>query len=185
MPRLALIAFFVFLSGCASVKPPSEPTPSTLAWYSGHFTGDYADARSTSDFSVTCSAVPDCETTIQEITPRRIAPQKILSKSAPRVSVDILNTNLRSVQSAVAAHPERYKDANEGPLLRRLRPVIDSGGRFTECLGVAPDGGNSIALCLHSDGKQQVPVLLFSTMKPTCTDGAFCAYYVMPLVRQK
>ncbi len=186
MLRIAFLVIFVFLSGCAAVSPPSpSPSPSLVPWYSGHFTASYADARSTSDFSVTCTGVPDCETTIEEATPRKTAPQKIRAKGAPRVNADLLNNNLQAVRTAVAARPAQYDDANEGPMLRRLRPVIESGGKFTECLGIAPDGGDSIALCSHSDGKEQVPVLLFSTMKGACADGAFCTYYLMPLTHQK
>ena len=176
--RVALLGFLVFLSGCAAV-PPQPP------WFAGHFTASYADARSTSDFAITCSAVPDCETTIAELTPRKTAPQKILAKGAQRVNVDVLNTNLQAVRAAVAATPKLYEHANDGPLLRRLRPVLESRGTFTECLGVAPDGGDSIALCRLGNGAQAAPVLLFSTMKPACADnGAFCAYYLLPLARR-
>ena len=177
--RLVLLGALVFLSGCASVPAP-------VPWFIGHFTARYVDAKSTSDFSITCSAVPDCETTIEEATPRKRAPQKIRSKGARRVNVDILNNNLQAVRAAVAAQPGLYDDVDEGPLLRQLHTVIESTGKFAECLGVAPDGGDSIALCQHTDGKQQVPVMLFTTMKPACADNsAFCAYYLLPLARQK
>ncbi len=179
--RVVFSIFLVVLSGCATVPPPT-PTP----WFIGHFTASYVDARGTSEFSVTCSTVPDCETTIEETTPRKTAPQKILSKNAQRVNVDVVNNNLQAVRAAVAANPKLYDHINDGPLLRRMRPVIESGGKFTECLGVAPDGGDSIALCQHSSASQKTPVLLFSTMKPTCADNtAFCAYYLLPLNRQR
>ena len=199
-PFFTLLAIFAFLSGCAAVAPPPaslpgpplspvqlqpQTLPVSALWYVGHFTASYADARSTSNFSIVCSAAPDCETTIEELTPRRTSPQRILTKSAPRVSADILNNNLQAVRTAVAANPKLYDDANDGPLARRLRPVIESGGKFTECLGIAPDRGDSIALCTHAHGKEQVVVLLFSTMKGACADSAFCAYYLMPLARQK
>jgi hypothetical protein len=175
--RFALLALVAMLAACAAV-------PVQAPWFIGHFDGSYADARSTSGFSVTCSAVPDCETTITEATPRKTAPQRINAKNAQRVNVDSLNTQLQAVRAAVAANPKLYDHANDGALLRRMRPVLESGGKFTECLGVAPDGGDSIALCQHSSGSQQTPVLLFSTMKPACADGAFCAYYLLPLTRQ-
>lgn len=177
--QFALLAVVGFLLGCASV--PAQPP-----WFAGHFIGSFADARGTSDFSITCSAVPDCETTIVDAAPRKAAPQKILSTTAQRVNVDVLNNNLQAVRAAAVANPKLYDHANDGPSLRRMRPLLESGGKFTECLGVAPDGGDSIALCQHSSGSQQTPVLLFSTMKPACADGrAFCAYYFLPLTRQK
>ena len=177
--RFALLAVLGFLSGCAAV--PVQPP-----WFAGHFIGSFADARSTSDFSITCSAVPDCETTIEEAVSRKAAPQKILSKNAQRTNVEVLNNNLQAVRAAVVANPRLYDHANDGPSLRRMRFLLENGGKFTECLGVAPDGGDSIALCQHSSSGRQTPVLLFSTMKPACADGsAFCAYYYLPLTRQK
>jgi hypothetical protein len=175
--RFTLLAVVAVLAACAAA-------PVQAPWFIGHFTASYADARSTSDFSVTCSAVPDCETTIEETTPRKTAPQKIHANNAQRVNADVLNNKLQAVRAAVVANPKLYDHANDGSLLRRMRPVLESGGKFTECLGVAPDGGDSIALCQHSSGAQQTPVLLFATMKPTCTDGAFCSYYLLPLIRQ-
>nr|WP_295786538.1 hypothetical protein [Rhodoferax sp.] len=177
--RIALLTIFVFLTGCAAV-PPQAP------WFEGHFTASYADARSTSDFAIACSAVPDCETTIEELTPRKTAPQKIVSKGARRVDLDVLNNTLQAVRAAVVVTPKLYEHTNDGPLLRRLRPLLESSSKFTECLGVAPDGGDSIALCRLGSGAQAAPVLLFSTMKPACADNsAFCAYYLLPLARHQ
>jgi hypothetical protein len=176
--RIAPLTVVAFLCGCAAVAPPAP-------WFSGQFTARYADARSTSHFSVTCTLNVDCEITIQETTPRKTAPQKISSKNVQRISVDILNNKLQAVRAAVKADPKLYLDENDGPLLRGLRPVIESSGKFSECLGVAPGGGDSIALCIHADDKQQVPVLLFVTMKSACAKGPFCAYYLMPLAPQK
>ncbi len=161
------------------------PQDASQPWFMGRFIGTYADGRSSANIAVQCSAARDCEFTFENLAPRKTPPEIVLSKDAPSLKVEIPNDTLISAHDAVVADPNLYNNFYEGPLLRPLRPILESVGRLTDCLDISRAADQSLALCKHQAATAQRLVLLMTTTTPTCDQGPFCAYYVIPLDRQK
>ena len=174
-----VLALALTLPGCTTTPPPGP-------WYQGAFAGQFNDGPVRNEITVKCSESRACSLRIAPTSgPTSAKPNTAATSSAPLVLATIPNNNLDFVRRAVRQDPNLFNDPVEGPLLAPLKSALSDGDRLTECLDVSTDSSKSLLLCSRaSDSSARSSVLLLLiTMKPTCSRGAFCAYYFVPLNR--
>lgn len=156
-------------------------------WQVGTFTGQIVDSNERYSIAVSCDSLNVCE---YSFTRQPLGPGKAKRHRADRVEVvdvDMPNRNLRSTRDAVRANPRAYADAVDGPLLRDLRPLLESSAQYVQCVGEPATSKPWGRICTLDGEGDRLPavVLLVPTMDTACKDQYFCAYYIFPLRRIK
>ena len=184
------------------VKPPLLP-PACLAllamlpaapasaqappWHVGSFSAEVSLDGERTLVSVRCESPQVCEAVLQTVgtTPSRAA--RLKAEHIEPTDPTVPNNNLDHTREAVRANPKLYDAPEEGPLLQALRPLLDSQARFSRCVSVSPLNGEWPVLCQVDGAAAKLPdaVLLLHSMIPSCGAGPFCAYYPLPLQKQR
>lgn len=158
------------------------PLRETDPWFVGRFSAPFPVDGGTGNWSLKCVLGEECVLTIHK---PNTAPQTVPMRVPIRREIVIPNNNLQLTRDRVRERPELYEDKREGPMLMELRDLLASEARFERCVNIAADG--DIAVCsLTTDPRAAKSlVLLLGTMKGSCGNSPFCAYYYQMLGREK
>jgi hypothetical protein len=165
----------VLLAACSAV-------PAGTPWFIGTFAARPIDGGGTTRTTVTCVAPSDCEFVVER--PAAV-PERIRTTGAQHFDAAIPNNNLERTRSVVAADLALYDHRDHGPLLRALRPVLEGRQHFSDCIDLSQSQDRSLAMCALGSGAAAVPLLLVTTMNPSCGRLPFCAYYFFPMERRE
>lgn len=155
------------------------------AWSHGLFQGKMVTDTDEMSWTLSCETKSPCKLSVTQIVPRAMEPQFLETKASVPASVSIPNSSLDHARRVLLDHPNALEDPSEGPLLRAIQPQLASGTSFTSCIDIGAD--TQLLVCAMSGdarGSKSV-MLLVGTMKPSCGQQAFCAFYFQPLTRVK
>jgi hypothetical protein len=189
LPFIMLAAFGLPALAQTAVKPkPTQPLgtkPADRSWYFGSFMGQVISDKEKVQIRLRCPNWSVCEYSFVHQPAAAKRPAPIRTEGIQVLDHEIANKNLAQLREAVNANPNAYKDEQDGPLLRELRPLIESKATFDLCVGVSDWSAPWGRLCrLHPEGASLPPVvLLLPTMGGECKKQNFCNYYFFPLHR--
>lgn len=151
-------------------------------WFAGKFSGALPLENGTGSWSLKCVMGEECALIMNS---PNSPPQTIPMRVPIRREIVIPNNNLRGTREKVHERPELYEDKREGPMLVPLRNLLASQVSFERCVDIAANV--DIALCSLTTDPQASKslVLLLGTMKGSCGNSPFCAYYYQILGREK
>ena len=104
-------------------------------WQVGVFTGQIVDSNERYTIEVSCEASGVCE---YAFTRQPLGPGKAKRRHADRVEaidVEVPNRSLRATRESVKANARAYSDKVDGPLLRDIRPLLESAAQYAQCVG--------------------------------------------------
>ena len=153
----------------------------TDPWFVGAYSGSFPLEKGTGSWALRCAMGEACVLTM---TNPGAAAQTIPMRVPIRRETAIPNNNLMGTREAVRQRPELYQDPQEGPLLVPLRSLLASQARFERCVDIGDEA--DLALCsLTTDPRAAKSlVLLLGTMKGSCGDSPFCAYFYQVMTRE-
>lgn len=150
-------------------------------WFVGKFSGYFPSKNGTGRWSLKCAMGEECLLTMS--APNSL-PQSIPMRVPIRREVIIPNNNLGGAREAVRERPELYEDKTEGPMLVPLRDLLSSRSTFERCVDIATGGDVSLCSLTTDPRASKSLVLLIGTMKGSCGNSPFCAYYFQVLIRE-
>lgn len=171
------ISLSIFLTGTSL----SQSNP---IWYVGKYEGKVGEQR----FIVECDADLSCKFNSRE-NPSGPVSERPVKKATLVPDLKIVNGNLLGTRSRVSSNSYLNLSADEATLLSEIKPLIAASTSFSTCLDVGPEGSPMmpmIALCGVPNADSALDrYLALITMKSSCGNGAFCAYYFVPLKNVK
>ena len=176
-----------FSSALAGIALFAAASSAIAQWQVGAFTGEITDSNERYTITVSCESPSVCEYAFARPRPGPAKAKRHRIEYAEVIDVDIPNKNLRATRDAVRADPRAYADARDGPLLRELRPLLESAALYSQCVGEPATKTPWGRICkLDSEGANLPAALLLApTQDANCRGQYFCAYYVFPLRRVK
>lgn len=153
----------------------------TDPWFVGTFSGSFVLDSGTGHWSLKCAMGEEC---VLAMNSPGSPPQTLPMRVPIRREIAIPNNNLRGTRETVRERPDLYQDPREGPMLVPLRGLLSSQASFQRCVDIATE--SDMALCsLTTDPRAKKSLLLlWGTMKSSCGDSPFCAYYYQVLERE-
>jgi hypothetical protein len=154
-------------------------------WFEGNFKARIFDESGATNITASCDAKGSCNLLLVQEAYKDYA-EKLSEPVKNGYGVELPNNNLEFTRRVAKANPDQYSSKRFGSLLTPIRSLIESDRKFTDCLDLKKAQAGSMLLCAIS-GKSvanEGPMLLMTTMNPTCMNQVFCAYFFIPLTRE-
>jgi hypothetical protein len=155
------------------------------SWYEGNFKARIIEQGVVTEITTSCDAKGSCNLLLVSEASKNY-PLKLNEPVKNTYSVELPNNNLNFTRRAVKSNPDQYNSKVHGAFLSQIKSLIDGDRKFTDCLDLKKSEQGSTLICSLSgkSAANEGPVLLMSTMNPTCVNQVFCAFLFVPLFRE-